>query len=83
MNHVLCPSCGSTDVKKPHLQKLMRVISVVIILGFIGLIVGFALSLPSLRQSEPVSPTVPHSRVPTPARSPMTGRGGYRKKRQA
>ena len=74
LNFMKCRACGArfhgmTGQLNPQVPKMMRVISVVIILGFIGLIVGFALSLPSLKQSETTSPVVsPQSRVPTPAR---------------
>ena len=74
LNFMKCRKCGArfhgqTGQLDPQVPKVMRVISVVIILGFIGLIVGIALSLPSLRQSETSSPVAsPQSRVPTPAR---------------
>ena len=75
LNFIKCRACGArfhgkTRQLDPQVPKLMRVISVVIILGFVGLIVGLALSLPSLRQSETAAPVAsPHLRVPTPARN--------------
>lgn len=72
LNLMKCRKCGvrfhgQTGQLDPQVPKVMRVISVVIILGFVGLIVGLALSLPSLKQSETAAPA-PQSRVPTPAR---------------
>ncbi len=74
LNFIKCRACGArfhgeTRQLDPEVPKLMRVISVVIILGFIGLIVGIALSLPSLKQNEPATPLAsPPSRIPTPTR---------------
>ncbi|HYJ89443.1 MAG TPA: hypothetical protein VEW46_25505 [Pyrinomonadaceae bacterium] len=74
LNFIKCRACGArfhgeTKQLDPQVPKVMRVISVVIILGFVGLIVGLALSLPSLRQNETASPVAsPPSRVPTPTR---------------
>ena len=67
LNFMKCRKCGvrfhgQTGQLDPQVPKVMRVISVLIILGFVGLIVGLALSLPSLRQSEPVPEAAPHSR---------------------
>ena len=74
LNFIKCRACGvrfqgNTGQLDPQVPKLMRVISVVIILGFVGLIVGLALSLPSRRQNETAAPLAsPPSRVPTPTR---------------
>jgi len=74
LNFMKCRKCGArfhgqTGQLDPQVPKVMRVISVVIILGFVGLIVGLALYLPSLKQSDTASPVAaPQSRVPTPAR---------------
>lgn len=74
LNFMKCRTCGArfhgkTGELNPQVPKLMRIISVFIILGFVGLIVGFALWLPSPKQSETASPVAaPGSRVPTPAR---------------
>ena len=67
LNFVKCRKCGArfhgqTGQLDPQVPKIMRVISVLIILGFVGLIVGLALSLPSLRQSENVPEAAPQSR---------------------
>jgi hypothetical protein len=76
LNFMKCRNCGArfhgqTGQLDPQVPKVMRVISVLIILGFLGLIVGLALSLPSLRQSETAPPLAsPPSRAPTPARKP-------------
>ncbi len=74
LNFIKCRACGArfsgkTGQLDPQVPKVMRVLSVVIIMSFVGLLVGFALSLSSLRQRETTSPTVvPISRVPTPTR---------------
>ena len=68
LNFMKCRKCGvrfhgKTGQLDPQVPKLMRVISVVIILGFVGLIVGLALSLPSLKPNETAAPdAVPQSR---------------------
>ena len=67
LNFIKCRQCatrfhGKTGQLDPQVPKLMRVISVVIILGFIGLIVGLALSLPSLKESETAPGAAPQSR---------------------
>lgn len=67
LNFVKCRKCGvrfhgKTGQLDPQVPKIMRVISVLIILGFVGLIVGLALSLPSLQQSETVPDATPQSR---------------------
>lgn len=67
LNFMKCRKCGArfdgkTGQTDPQVPKLMRVISVLIILGFVGLIVGFALSLPSLRQTETAPGPPPQSR---------------------
>ena len=104
MSNLVCPACGSADVKKliytpqggilwtpflnfikcracgvrfsgktgeinPQVPTVMRVLSVIVILGFLGLLIGFALSLSSLRQTETNTPVaVPTTKVPTPSR---------------
>ena len=101
---LVCPACGSAEVKKlfytpqggilwtpflgifkcrkcgvrfsgktgevdPQVPKMMRIISVIVILAFLGLLVGFALSLSSLKQTEADSPSSPpRVNVPTPRR---------------
>ena|SRR5688572_6515053 len=67
LNFMKCRTCGvrfhgKTGQLDPQVPKVMRVISVVIILGFVGLIVGLALSLPSLKQSENAPGASPQSR---------------------
>jgi hypothetical protein len=67
LNFMKCRKCGArfhgqSGQVDPQVPKIMRVISVLIILGFVGLIVGLALSLPSLRQSETVPDEGPQSR---------------------
>jgi hypothetical protein len=103
-NNLLCPACGSADVKKliytsqggilwtpflnfikcrtcgvrfsgktgeldPQVPKVMRTLSVIVILGFLGLLIGFAFSLSSdsgTKTEEPMA--VPAVKVPTPSR---------------
>ena len=67
LNFMKCRKCGTrfdgkTGQLDPQVPKVMRVISVVIILGFLGLVVGLALSLPSLKQSETAPGVSPQSR---------------------
>lgn len=67
LNFMKCRKCGArfqgkTGQLDPQVPKLMRVVSVVIILGFIGLIVGLALLLPSLRESQTERETPAQSR---------------------
>ena len=67
LNFMKCRKCGArfhgkTGQLDPQVPKMMRVISVLIILGFVGLIVGLALTLPSLTQSETSPATSPESR---------------------
>ena len=67
LNFMKCRKCGvrfdgKTGQQDPQVPKVMRVISVLIILGFVGLIVGLALSLPSLKQNENVPAAAPPSR---------------------
>ena len=67
LNFMKCRKCGvrfhgQTGEVDPQVPKLMRVISVLIILGFVGLIVGLALTLPSLKQSEAVREGAPQPR---------------------
>lgn len=74
LNFIKCRACGvrfsgKTGELNPQVPKLMRALSVIIILGFIGLIVGFALSLPSFKETDPApSATRPQINVPTPSR---------------
>ena len=69
-----CRACGvrfnhKTNQIDPQVPKAMRIVSVLVIMSFVGLLVGFALSLSSRRQRIDTSPTaVPTSRVPTPSR---------------
>lgn len=67
LNFMKCRKCGvrfhgQTGQLDPQVPKVMRVISVLIILGFIGLIVGLALSLPSLKEGETAPGASPQSR---------------------
>jgi len=67
LNFMKCRKCGvrfdgKTGQLDPQVPKVMRVISVLIILGFVGLIVGLALSLPSLKQNENVPVSSPQTR---------------------
>ena len=74
LNFIKCRACGvrfsgKTGELDPQVPKLMRALSVFIILGFIGLIVGFAFSLSSFKQTDPApSATPPRMSVPTPSR---------------
>ncbi len=74
LNFIKCRACGvrfsgNTGELDPQVPKLMRALSVFIILGFIGLIVGFAFSLSSLKQTDPASSaTPPRMSLPTPSR---------------
>ena len=69
-----CKACGvrfsgKTGEVDPQVPKMMRIISVIVILAFLGLLVGFALSLSSMRQTETDSqPPPPRMSVPTPRR---------------
>lgn len=70
LNFMKCRKCGvrfhgQTGQLNPQVPKLMRVVSVLIILGFIGLVVGLALSLPSLRESQTEAGTPAQSRPTT------------------
>ena len=67
LNFMKCRKCdvrfdGQTGQLDPQVPKVMRVISVLIILGFVGLIVGLALSPPSLRPHETAPGASPQSR---------------------
>jgi hypothetical protein len=67
LNFIKCRKCGvrfhgKTGQLDPQVPKMMRVVSVVIILGFIGFIVGLALWLPSLRQSDTTPGASPQPR---------------------
>lgn len=74
LNFIKCRSCGArfngkTGQLDPQVPKVMRVVSVLIIMSAVGLLFSFAMSLSSLRQRETPAPTiVPTSRVPTPTR---------------
>jgi hypothetical protein len=72
LNFMKCRKCGvrfsgKTRELNPQVPGVLRIISVIIILGFLGLLIGFALSLSSYRQTDNTSPrTVPTVKVPTP-----------------
>lgn len=74
LNFNKCRSCGVRFSGKngeinPQVSKLMRVLSVIVILGFLGLLIGSALSVSSYRQTETTAPiAVPAAKVPTPSR---------------
>ncbi len=74
LNFAKCRACGvrfhgKTGQLDPQVPKGMRTISVIVIMGFLGLLIGFALSRSSYRRTKTSSPTaVPTSRVPTPSR---------------
>jgi hypothetical protein len=74
LNFIKCRACGArfhgqTGQLDPQVPKAMRVITVLIILVFTGLFVGFAMSLSSLRRTKTSQPTaVPTITVPTPSR---------------
>lgn len=74
LNFIKCRSCGArfhgkTGQLDPQVPKVLRIVSVLIIMSAVGLLFGFVLSLSPLRQRETSSPVaVPTSRVPTPAR---------------
>lgn len=74
LNFIKCRACGvrfsgKTGELNPQVPKLMRALSVIIILGFIGLLVGFAFSLSSFKQTDTApSPTPLRISVPTPSR---------------
>ena len=68
-----CRACGvrfsgKTGEVNPQVPAMMRIISVIVILAFLGLLIGFALSLSSMRQTETDSPSPPRVNVPTPRR---------------
>jgi len=73
LNFIKCRGCGArfsgkTGQLDPQVPKGMRIISVIVILGFIGLMVGFALSS-SFNPLENASPSpTPNVKVPTPSR---------------
>lgn len=56
---------GKTGETNPQVPAVMRILSVVVILAFLGLLIGFALSFSSVRQSES---SAPPATVPTPSR---------------
>jgi hypothetical protein len=74
LNFVKCRSCGvrfsgKTGELNPQVPKFMRVLSVLVILAFVGALVGFALSLAPNTTTETSSPTrAPAVTVPTPSR---------------
>ena len=74
LNFIKCRACGvrfsgKTGELNPQVPKVMRVLSVILILGFLGLLIGFALSLSSFKQTEPAPPIVePARKAPTPSR---------------
>jgi hypothetical protein len=74
LNFIKCRACGvrfsgNTGELDPQVPKVMRILSVLIILGFIGLLVGFALSLSSNQNTETTAPNrAPTVTVPTPSR---------------
>jgi hypothetical protein len=73
LNFIKCRACGvrfsgKTGELDPQVPKIMRILSVVVILGFIGLLVGFALSLSSDKLTEPPAAAPPRISVPTPSR---------------
>ena len=76
LNFMKCRSCGArfqgqTGQLDPQVPKWMRIISVMIIMGFIGLLFGVVATLSSLRARNDHSPVlVPISKVPTPTRRP-------------
>ncbi|MBC8030519.1 MAG: hypothetical protein H7Z16_10450 [Pyrinomonadaceae bacterium] len=73
LNFIKCRACGArfsgkTGELDPQVPKGMRIISVIVILGFIGLLVGFALALSSNTPTENSTPArVPTVNVPTPS----------------
>lgn len=74
LNFLKCRACGvrysgKTGELNPQVPAVMRVLSVVIILGFIGVLVGFAFALSSNTPTENNTPAkVPTMNVPTPSR---------------
>ncbi|MCA1635585.1 MAG: hypothetical protein LC802_18310 [Acidobacteria bacterium] len=74
LNFIKCRSCGvrfhgKTGQLDPQVPKVMRIVTVLIIMSAVGLLFGFVMSLSSLRQKEASSPVaVPASPLPTPAR---------------
>jgi len=74
LNFIKCRSCGvrfhgKTGQLDPQVPKMMRIVSVLIIMSALGLLIGFVMSLSSLRQRETSSPvSLPTSHVPTPTR---------------
>ena len=73
LNFIKCRACGvrfsgKTGQLDPQVPKGMRIISVIVVLTFLGLLIGFALSL-SFRQTETSAPTrMPPANIPTPSR---------------
>lgn len=74
LNFIKCRACGArfsgkTGQLDPKVPTGMRIISVIVVMGFLGLLVGFALTVSSYRQTKTSSPTaVPTVKVPTPSR---------------
>ncbi len=69
LNFVKCRACGvrfsgKTGELDPQVPAGMRIISVIVILGFIGVLVGFAFALTSNTPTENGTP----AEVPTPSR---------------
>ena len=74
LNFVKCRACGArfsgkTGELNPQVPGVMRALSVIIILGFIGVLVGFAFALSSNTNTDNSAPAkVPTMNVPTPSR---------------
>ena len=74
LNFFKCRTCaarfhGQTGQLDPQVPKVMRIISVMIIMGAVGLLFGLAFSLQPLKTKEAPSPVaVPTPRVPAPPR---------------
>jgi len=74
LNFVKCRACsvrfsGKTGELNPQVPAGMRIISVIVILGFIGVLVGFAFALSFKTPTDNGTPAkVPTMNVPTPSR---------------
>lgn len=70
LNFNKCRTCGvrfsgKTGEIDPQVPKVLRILSVIVILGFLGLLIGFALSFSSFKTAEPAPAATPR-RIPTP-----------------
>lgn len=72
LNFFKCRKCGvrfsgKTGQLDPQVPKGMRIVSVLVVLVFLGMLIGFALSFSSYRQPETSAP-MPTIKAPSPHR---------------